>query len=263
MSTPTPETGLRFNVVNKHDFRGKGEYIGRGSLLGNTFLIGKDGSREEVIAKYRVWLWNEIKKHGEVYNELIRLMALEQDGDITLICFCKPLACHGDIIVKAIEWLGKSRSWLQPIAMKPQPQAFGVGEASKPNWAEFDALPNEEQAKLDWVHKNFEDVNPYLEDEIRDDPGIIDACDVERMQADWPATMARMAERDRQLRQPKCPECQSCGMVAKCARFKNKPCSLLMPTEKRSRYQFSRADVKSSEWMKLHDTRAAVSLWRR
>ena len=32
-------------IVNKHHGK-SGEYIGRGSPLGNPFVIGKDGSRE-------------------------------------------------------------------------------------------------------------------------------------------------------------------------------------------------------------------------
>ena len=37
----------------------------KGSVLGNRFKIGRDGSREEVIEKYRRWLWKEIKKGNE------------------------------------------------------------------------------------------------------------------------------------------------------------------------------------------------------
>jgi hypothetical protein len=53
------------------------------------------------------------------------------------------------------------------------------------NWAEFDSLPNTEEAKLAWVHENFEDVNPYLEDEIRDDPGIVDSQTVQLYQESY------------------------------------------------------------------------------
>ena len=31
-------------------------YIGRPSVWGNPFVIGKDGSRDDVIAKYEAWL---------------------------------------------------------------------------------------------------------------------------------------------------------------------------------------------------------------
>ena len=35
-------------------------YIGRGSLFGNPFIIGKDGSRDEVISKYESWIFDKI-----------------------------------------------------------------------------------------------------------------------------------------------------------------------------------------------------------
>ena len=31
-------------------------YVGRPSKWGNRFVIGRDGSRDEVIAKYRAWI---------------------------------------------------------------------------------------------------------------------------------------------------------------------------------------------------------------
>jgi len=97
---------MGFQVVNKKSFSGQGEFIGRPSVLGNPFHVGRDGSREQVIGKYRQWLWQEIKQKGKVYNELIRLAIIEKNtSSLTLVCFCKPLACHGDVIVKAIEWL--------------------------------------------------------------------------------------------------------------------------------------------------------------
>jgi hypothetical protein len=35
---------------------GSDVYVGRPSKWGNPFVIGRDGSREEVIAKYRAWI---------------------------------------------------------------------------------------------------------------------------------------------------------------------------------------------------------------
>jgi Domain of unknown function (DUF4326) len=43
-------------IENKKYYSGDGVYIGRPSILGNPFKIGKDGTREEVGQKYRVWL---------------------------------------------------------------------------------------------------------------------------------------------------------------------------------------------------------------
>lgn len=63
-------------------------YIGRGSDWGNPFKIGEDGTRAEVIEKYRHWLQNQ--------PELLTRLP-ELDGK-RLGCFCSPLACHGDVL---------------------------------------------------------------------------------------------------------------------------------------------------------------------
>lgn len=87
------------NIVNKHHGK-SGEYIGRGSPLGNPFVIGKDGSREQVIAKYRVWLNEQImRKNPVVLDELNRLgnKAIDEKG-LALQCFCYPKPCHGEVI---------------------------------------------------------------------------------------------------------------------------------------------------------------------
>lgn len=86
-------------IVNKHHGK-SGEYIGRGSPLGNPFIIGKDGSREQVIAKYRVWLNEQImRKNPVVLDELNRLgnKAIDEKG-LALQCFCYPKPCHGEVI---------------------------------------------------------------------------------------------------------------------------------------------------------------------
>lgn len=86
-------------IVNKHHGK-SGEYIGRGSPLGNPFVIGKDGSREQVIAKYRVWLNEQImRKNPVVLEELNRLgnKAIDEKG-LALQCFCYPKPCHGEVI---------------------------------------------------------------------------------------------------------------------------------------------------------------------
>lgn len=86
-------------IVNKHHGK-SGEYIGRGSPLGNPFVIGKDGSREQVIAKYRVWLNEQImRKNPVVLDELNRLgnKAIDDKG-LALQCFCYPKPCHGEVI---------------------------------------------------------------------------------------------------------------------------------------------------------------------
>ena len=73
--------------------------IDRSSILGNPFVINKDGNREEVIKKYREYLWNCIC----VVDELNKLS--EMSDDTVLGCWCKPKKCHGDVIVSAVNYL--------------------------------------------------------------------------------------------------------------------------------------------------------------
>ena len=86
-------------------------YIGRtgngmiGSELSNIFKIGKDGTRAEVIAKYRMWLGGIIKKgKGLAWLELQGLRERYRNGEsVILLCYCKPLGCHGDILIEFIK----------------------------------------------------------------------------------------------------------------------------------------------------------------
>ena len=68
-------------------------YIGRPSKWGNPFEIGKDGTREQVLQKYKQYI---LKK-----PELLEM--LPQLKNEILGCFCKPKACHGDILVELLE----------------------------------------------------------------------------------------------------------------------------------------------------------------
>jgi len=65
-------------------------YIGRPSKWGNPFAIGRDGDRHEVIAKYREHL---------LANPVLMAALPELRGRI-LGCWCKPLACHGDVLAE-------------------------------------------------------------------------------------------------------------------------------------------------------------------
>lgn len=65
-------------------------YIGRPSKWGNPFVIGKHGNRKEVIQMYEEW----IKNQPDLMNSLHELKGK------TLGCWCKPYACHGDVLVR-------------------------------------------------------------------------------------------------------------------------------------------------------------------
>ncbi len=65
-------------------------YIGRPSKWGNPFVIGADGTREEVIRKYRM----RVMASPEL------MAALPELRGKRLGCWCKPLACHGDVLAE-------------------------------------------------------------------------------------------------------------------------------------------------------------------
>jgi len=95
----------KIEVVNKHHCKhiDNATYIGRGSVLGNPFIIGKDGDREQVIAKYYQWIREQWLLDGDVKRELLRLVdVIKRGNDLKLACFCKPKPCHGDILKYAI-----------------------------------------------------------------------------------------------------------------------------------------------------------------
>ena len=96
-------------VENKRNYSGPGVYIGRPSILGNPFSVEQYG-REGCIERYRAWLKAEYAKRGAVYAEIQRLVALAQQGDLVLVCWCAPEPCHGDVIQRVVEHLVARRS---------------------------------------------------------------------------------------------------------------------------------------------------------
>ncbi len=80
-------------VINKYKSTEKGVYIGRGSIFGNPYEIGRDGTREEVIARYRIW-FNFLLRDNQFRTALLNLRGKN------LVCFCSPQSCHGDVIAE-------------------------------------------------------------------------------------------------------------------------------------------------------------------
>lgn len=79
-------------------------YIGRPSPLSNPFVLGRDGDRARVIRRYRRWLAAQLSAGpgNPAFNECARLYALAQWRPLRLICFCAPLACHGEVIAEVL-----------------------------------------------------------------------------------------------------------------------------------------------------------------
>lgn len=65
-------------------------YIGRPSKWGNPFIIGKDGTRKEVVDKYRQWILTQphlINSLDELKNKILG-------------CWCSPNECHRDVLIE-------------------------------------------------------------------------------------------------------------------------------------------------------------------
>jgi hypothetical protein len=88
-------------------------WCARGGIWGNPFLIGPDGTREEVIAKYREWILTQPKL-------LAQLPALRGKR---LGCFCKPLACHCDVLAELADAL--------PVAPSRPPRIIDLSSGTQ------------------------------------------------------------------------------------------------------------------------------------
>lgn len=82
-------------------------YIGRPSKWGNPFTHKQDGKtlakyvvedRDAAVNAYREWITNGEGKH--LLNDLHELK-----GGKILGCWCKPQACHGDVLLELLDKL--------------------------------------------------------------------------------------------------------------------------------------------------------------
>ena len=93
----------RIKVVNRHE-QGGGEYIGRGTPLGNPYVMSYQMTRESSIDNYREWITRKIdSKDKPVVDELDRLYKIAKEKSLVLSCSCKPKPCHGDVIKEILE----------------------------------------------------------------------------------------------------------------------------------------------------------------
>jgi hypothetical protein len=76
-----------------------GVYIGRGTPFGNPSMLGPDGAREEVIEAYKGYFYARLLFDGAWKRKVLALKGQ------TLLCHCKPLECHGDVIAEYLDSL--------------------------------------------------------------------------------------------------------------------------------------------------------------
>lgn len=93
------------------------QFIGRPSQWQNPFHIGPDGTREQVVAKYRDWLIRQ----PTLLRDIHRLRGA------VLGCRCAPLPCHGDVLADLANTLGSvmpaATSGATPLTA-PAPPAY-------------------------------------------------------------------------------------------------------------------------------------------
>jgi len=108
-------------LVNVRGSRGKNlwgdgfVYCGRkcggfeASIFGNKF---REGSREENIYNYKIWLWNEVRwEDSNLFLKLEELVNRVMRGEkVVLGCWCVPLDCHTMVIRDYILWRVKCKS---------------------------------------------------------------------------------------------------------------------------------------------------------
>ncbi len=99
LSVPTKQATT--TVINVTTHQPYDVYIGRynsryglfRSIWHNPYKVGVDGTREECIEKYR--------QHITSSPELMALLPTLKGK--RLGCWCKPAACHGDVLVELLE----------------------------------------------------------------------------------------------------------------------------------------------------------------
>lgn len=100
------------SVVNKykHTPTPNDVYIGRGSPFGNpyshmdaTMATYKVATRDEAVDCFRQYFLTRISNDAEFAAHVNKLKHKCSQGDVNLVCFCKPQRCHGDIIKECLE----------------------------------------------------------------------------------------------------------------------------------------------------------------
>lgn len=95
-------------------------WIDRRTPLGNEFIIGRHGTRDEVIELFRKQLWTRLKPWGNktlttqtfcddpgalpAITQFRQILEAARAGPVRLLCHCPPERCHGEVIKSALEW---------------------------------------------------------------------------------------------------------------------------------------------------------------
>lgn len=88
-------TGAFYDVYIGRAARGKSQ--GSNGYFGNPYRLAPGVQRGTTLDRFRTYFYDRLSADGEFKA---RVMALK---DKKLGCFCKPHACHGDIIAEYLD----------------------------------------------------------------------------------------------------------------------------------------------------------------
>ncbi len=93
---------FKLTVVNKHKVRNADFYLGRGSPLGNPFIINDHQDRDKVCDLYEEYFKKVVNDRDKnlVINQTEQKLLFK---DVTIGCFCKPQRCHLDTVKEHID----------------------------------------------------------------------------------------------------------------------------------------------------------------
>ena len=86
--------------------------------MGNPYAIGTDGTREEVIRKYREYLVSRIERDDKRVINALR--GLREHS--SLVCSCAPRPCHGEVVRDI---------WEKGFRNQPLVYVFGTNQAGR------------------------------------------------------------------------------------------------------------------------------------
>jgi len=72
---------------------------GKSGYFGNPIVLQKEEPRGATIERYKEYFYNRLKTDNEFKSRI------EELAGKTLGCFCKPQACHGDVIKEYLDGL--------------------------------------------------------------------------------------------------------------------------------------------------------------
>lgn len=86
----------RAGIVFVSNGNGKARFPKRPSVWANPYRVRGSTTREKSIRKYEAYIRNKIEEEPEKYD--LRSLKGKRLG-----CWCKPEACHGDVLLKLLK----------------------------------------------------------------------------------------------------------------------------------------------------------------